>query len=212
MKTAHRGMVRFDKDLQAKCKKHKIKIITTNGATIPYAGNADMPVSGYFDSVNGELAVAKGKDVIEWLEILIHESCHLDQFVEGAAVWNSNDYCDVDGSTIVDLWLNKIVELKPKILDEMIKKIILLERDCDMRAIEKIKKYGLDDIIDLERYTRKSNAYHLSYVAVKNLRKWNKPKKAAYQVEEVLMSFSNKMSKGFTVTEEQFRLLKKHCY
>jgi len=210
--TRHIGLKKFKKDLNFQCKKHGIKLKLINSATIPYIDNTNIQVSGYFDTMNMELAVAKGKDLVEWLEIIIHESCHLDQYVENCEVWNSNSYFDTDVSAIVDLWLSNIIELKPKILSEMINKIIDLERDCDLRAIEKIKKYKLDDIIDLKRYTQKSNAYHLSYIAVKKLRKWNKPNKAAYQVEEVLNSFSNIMSKKYTITDKQFKLLKKYCY
>ncbi len=208
----HKGLIRFEKDLKALCKKHDINIKTGAGATIDYGNNKDIQVSGYFDSMNGELAVAKGKDTVEWVEILVHESCHLDQYVQNAKIWNANEYYDSDASGIVDLWLAKIVEIKPNMLNKMIKGIIDLERDCDLRAIAKIKEYGLDDIIDLKRYVQKSNAYHLSYIAVKRLRKWNKPKKAAYQVEEVLQSFPSVMSKGYSINEKQFKLLKKHCY
>lgn len=210
--TRHVGLKKFKKDLDFQCKKHGIKLKLINTSTIPYVDNTNIQVSGYFDTMNMELAVAKGKDLVEWLEIIIHESCHLDQFVENAPIWTSNEYFDVDASAIIDLWLSKIIELKPKMLSEMINKIIDLERDCDLRAIEKIKKYKLDDIIDLKKYTQKSNAYHLSYIAVKRLRKWNKPNKAAYQVEEVLRNFSTKMSTGYTISDKQFNALKKYCY
>ena len=212
MDIKHKGLDRFRKDLRDKCKKHGITLKLVDTPTIAYVENEEIQVSGYFDSENKILAVACGKDIVEWLEILIHESCHLDQYVEESELWFANDYNGIDASTILDLWLAKIVELKPKMLNEITKKIIDLERDCDMRSIDKIREYGMNDIIDIDLYTRKSNAYHLSYIAVKRLRKWNKPLKAAYQVFPVLHSFQSKMSVGYSITKKQFDLLRKHCY
>jgi hypothetical protein len=212
MSIKHPGYLKFKEDLQKDCKKHGIKLKLIKKPTVPYSNNKKIQISGYFDSYNMELVVATGKEMIEWIEILIHESCHLDQFVEDSKVWNSNDYDGTDGSALIDLWLNRTIELKPYKLNKMINDIIYLERDCDLRAIEKIKKYGLEDVIDLERYCQKSNAYHLSYIAVKRLRKWNKRLKAAYQVEEVLHSFPKHISDKFTLSKYQYNLLKKYCY
>jgi hypothetical protein len=212
MSTRHPGYIKFKQDLMKDCKRHGVKLRLVNKRTIPYSENKKMQISGYFDSFNMELAVATGKEMIEWIEILIHESCHLDQYLEDSVVWTSNDYNDVDASTLIDLWLAGFIELRPKMLDRMIKDIIVLERDCDLRAIEKIKRYGLEDVIDLERYAQKSNAYHLSYVAVKRLRRWNRPMRAAYQTEEVLGYFPKTMSSSFTLTRDQFEALKRHCY
>ena len=212
MKITHKGLDRFNRDLKKQCKKHKIKLSLINTPNIPFVENTKIQVSGYFDSMNLELAVATDKDMKEWVEILIHESCHLDQFVENCKVWASNSFFDVDSSSLLDLWLSNIIELKPRILTKIINEIIDLERDCDKRAIQKIKKYKLTDIINIKEYTQKSNAYHLSYLAIKKLRKWNKTQKAPYQIPEVLESFSTVMAKENVLTNKQFQLLKKHCY
>lgn len=203
---------RFKADLRAQCKKHNIKLKLIHAPTINYVGNAKIQVSGYFDSDAMELAVATDKAPNEWLEILIHESCHLDQYLDDNDFWNDSFIDDVDSSAILDLWLNKRIELNPKQIKDVVKKIIDLERDCDLRAIEKIKKYNLDSIIDLRQYTRKSNAYHLSYDAVAQLRKWNKPLKSPYQVKRIADLFSTTMSKGYKLTKSQFKEVAKECY
>lgn len=203
---------RFKKDLRAKCKKHKVKLQLIDAPSIPFGGNKNINVSGYFDSGELVLVVATKKDKKEWLEILIHESCHLDQYIENCKHWQDQEICEVDVNAILDLWLNKHIEMTDKQIQPVIKKIIDCERDCDLRAIEKIKKYKLDDIIDLKRYTQKSNAYHLSYYAVRKLRRWNIKFKAAYQVEEVLKMFPTTMRKDYTLTSKQLMLMAKKCY
>lgn len=208
----HPGIIKFKRDLRKLCKRHDVKLLLINKPSIPFVGNKDIQVSGYFDSAINEMAVATKKDGIEWLEILIHESCHLDQFLENTKIWNSTDYDGIDACGLIDLWLMKVIELRPRILDEMIHKIIAMERDCDMRAVRKIKKYGLDEIIDIDKYIRKSNAYHLSYVAVKKLRKWNKQNMPAYNSKEVVDLFPSKFCRNFTLTKKQFAVMKKHCY
>jgi len=203
---------RFKADLRALCKKHKIKLKLINLPAIPYATNKKITVSGYFDTGTDTLAVATKKDKKEWLEILIHESCHLDQYIENSPEWDDQEICTVDVNAMLDLWLGKHIEMNDKQVQAVMKKIIDCERDCDLRSIEKIKKYGLDDIINIDRYTQKANAYHLSYYAVRKLRRWNKPLKAAYQVEEVLNLFSTKMNKGYTLTQKQYLTMAKKCY
>lgn len=211
MNNKSKELVKFKQDLAKQCKKHGIKLKLINTPTINYS-NSKIQVSGYFDSVSYELAVATGKDFNEWVEILLHESCHLDQHVENIDLWKETEFYTVDVYTLLDLWLNNTIELKPKVLNNIVRIIINLERDCDTRTVAKIKEYGLDKYIDLDRYIKKSNAYHLSYAAVKVLRKWNKPSQAAYQVEEVLQLFPKTFSKKYTITSEQLKKLKKYCY
>lgn len=202
---------RFKSDLRALCKKHKIKLKLINSNAINY-DDTKINVSGYFDTGEGVLAVATKKDKKEWLEILIHESCHLDQYIENAKCWQELEILGVDVNAILDLWLSKNIEMTDKQVQAVMKKIIDCERDCDLRAIEKIKKYKLENIIDLQRYVKKANAYHLSYYAVRKLRRWNKKLKAAYQVEEVLQLFPSTMNKGYSLTKKQYLTMAKKCY
>lgn len=212
MSLNHPGIIKFKKDLKKKCKLHGIKLKLINKPSITFSATSNMQISGYFDSYNNELAVAIKKNTIEWLEILIHESCHLDQCIENCKVWKNNDHDGIDASTLIDLWLGKKIDLNKLQLNSMINLIIELERDCDIRAIKKMKHYKLQDIIDIPTYTQKSNSYHLSYVAVKKLRRWNKPMKSPYMIEHVFKYFSKNMSNKYTLTDKQFEVLKKNCY
>lgn len=212
MNTTVTNFKKFKDDLKALCKKHKIKLKLIHEKMIPYEANKKITVSGYFDTGTDTLAVATDKDRKEWWEILIHESCHLDQYIENSEHWIDQEICNVDSNAMLDLWLNKHVEMTDKQIQKVIKKIIDCERDCDTRAVAKIKKYHLDDVIDLKRYVQKANAYHLSYYAVRKLRKWNKPLHAAYQIEEVLKLFPTTMNKGYTLTKSQFLAMSQQCY
>ncbi len=203
---------KFKKDLRALCKKHKIKLKLIHKKMIPYEANNKITVSGYFDTGTDTLAVATDKDKKEWWEILIHESCHLDQFLENSPNWINQEIMAVDANALLDLWLYRHIEMTDKQIQKVIKKIIDCERDCDIRAIEKIKKYGLDDVIDLKIYTQKANAYHLSYYAVRKLRKWNKPLRGAYQVEEVRKMFGTTINHGYTLTKSQLLKMSQLCY
>jgi len=211
MKTPDKFKV-FLKDLRILCKKHGIKLKLIHEKNIPYITNKKITVSGYFDTGTDTLAVATNKNPQEWWEILIHESCHLDQYLEDAPHWIDQEIETVDSNALLDLWLNKHIEMTDKQLQKVIKKIIDCERDCDMRSVAKIKKYGLDEFIDIKRYTQKANAYHLSYYAVRKLRKWNKPLHAAYRIEDVLQLFSTSFNKGYSLTKKQLLQMALSCY
>lgn len=203
---------KFKDDLKALCKKHKIKLKLIHEKMIPYENNSKITVSGYFSTGTDTLAVATNKNKADWWEILIHESCHLDQYIEDSEHWVDQEICEVDVNAMLDLWLNKHIEMTDKQVQKVIKKIIDCERDCDRRAIEKIKKYKLDDVIDLDVYAQKANAYHLSYYAVRKLRKWNKPLHAAYQIKEIVNMFPTTLNKGYTLTKSQFLAMSNKCY
>lgn len=207
----HSGVSKFKRDLRVLCKKHNISLKLIYKPNISIESN--ITVSGYFSSDDKELVVATKKDVVDWLEILIHESCHLDQFIEDAEVWaNSALYNGMDTGILYDLWLAGIIELKPKILNEITQLIIDLERDCDKRAVEKIKKYGLSDIIDIDTYIKKSNAYHLFYDAVSKLRRWNNPNKSPYKYEEIYNKFPRYFLKTYKLSKTQFKYIKGICF
>jgi hypothetical protein len=102
-----------------------------------------------------EFVCAYGSD--NFLEILVHESCHLDQLVEESPIWFHKDICGEN----CNIWDVDWGEKHPRKYLKAFKKICELEVDCDIRAIEKIKKYKLP--IDIEEYTISSNIYHACY-------------------------------------------------
>lgn len=119
--------------------------------------------SGYFDEK--ELIVAVKKK--EWLDVLVHESCHLDQFTENSKYWRTGE----DGIIVFDSWLEKEKNYTDNRLEKAIKSTIILELDCEKRTVRKMKKYGIK--FKESYYIQKANSYLLSYWASYRDRKWH---------------------------------------
>jgi hypothetical protein len=175
-------------DVSKKCIENKINF------RLEYAQQVDanhIPCSGYFDETSLVVATKK-KDVQDWLDILIHESCHLDQFVEKSKVWTPDEL----GLFVVEAWIrNKKINSKKAI--EAFHNTILLELDCEKRTVKKIKKYKLSFNIDL--YIQKANAYLYGYGVSYKKKVWpNRPYEKLFIV--------NKMPKKFLKTEEYFNI------
>lgn len=139
-------------DVANKCVQNKINF------RLEYAKHVDVeniPCSGYFDEKT--LAVATKNNYLNWLGILIHESCHLDQFLEGGDIWIP----DKDALTIVENWIHG-KNVARRRLDKGFKNTIALELDCEKRSVQKIKKYDLP--IEINDYIQKANAYLFSYM------------------------------------------------
>lgn len=141
--------------------------------------------SGYFDEK--DLIVASKKK--DWKDVLVHESCHLDQFVENSKYWRDGE----DGIIIMDKWLMKKANYNKKRLEKAIQDTILLELDCEKRTVRKMVKYGIK--FNKTRYIQKANAYLLSYWASYRDRKW-------YPFPYEKKSIYGKMPKVFMKEEE----------
>jgi hypothetical protein len=182
------GITKLIADVSKKCIENKINL------RLEYAEQVDtnnIPCSGYFDEESLVVATKK-KDVQDWLDILIHESCHLDQFVEKSKVWTPDEL----GLFVVEAWIrNKKINSKKAI--EAFHNTILLELDCEKRTVKKIKKYKLSFNIDL--YIQKANAYLYGYGVSYKKKVWpNRPYEKLFIV--------NKMPKKFLKTEEYFNI------
>jgi hypothetical protein len=109
------------------------------------------------------LVVAGGKK--EWLDVLVHESCHMDQYLEGYKYWKCGD----SSLLIIDAWLTG----KKKTHKELVKatkNVIMLELDCERRTVQKMKKYKIP--FNASLYTQKANSYLFGYWATLRDRKW----------------------------------------
>jgi hypothetical protein len=182
------GITKLIADISKKCIENKINF------RLEYAEQVDtnnIPCSGYFDEKSLVVATKK-KKLQDWLDILIHESCHLDQFVEKSKVWCPDEL----GLFVVESWIqNKKINSKKVV--EAFHNTILLELDCEKRTVKKIKKYKLNFNIDL--YIQKANAYLYGYGVSFKKKVWpNRP----YERPSII----NKMPKKFLKTEEYFNI------
>ena len=99
------------------------------------------------------------------MDVLVHESCHLDQFIGKSKLWNSSN----DPVHVVEAWIKgKKVSLNKR--DEAFNNALLLELDCEKRSIKKIKKYKLN--IDTEQYAQKANSYLFAYLVALHEKRW----------------------------------------
>jgi len=125
--------------------------------------------SGYFDEKPLTLAVAVRGSYKRWLPVFVHESCHMDQWLEQDPVWTRrvNRYKPLN---LFDKWLSGKIKLDKDIKNDMIDCILNIELDCEKRTVEKIIKNNLP--INLATYIRKSNAYVWSYRIIQKTRSW----------------------------------------
>lgn len=155
-------------------------------ARVPYMGDPCMLVSGYFiDRPVRELAVAQGKPTDQWLGVLVHESCHMDQWIQEAPCWQ--DAFMPDGREALD-WLNDWVARRLELPQDQVLDIVRrcreLELDCERRAVMRIQQYDLP--LSIEDYIRKANAYVFFYDFIATSRKWYPDDTAPYEQEEVI--------------------------
>jgi len=199
---------RYIQTVKDKCIENNVQMLLTSEETVMVGG---QPCSGYFDDVKPILAVATGKPFEEWAEIFVHESCHLDQFLEGADVWTDHKIHELDATGVMDLWLNGYVEMNPAQSLNITMKIIDVERDCEERVVKKIHDYGLP--IDPVLYAKKANAYVLSYHVVRNLRRWYSNGKSPYGIQEILEMMPNHFDIDYLNPDTALLdVIEKHCF
>lgn len=146
----------FVKNVKRRCKAHNIELVLSPSRAVVLTDSFTTDCSGYFDEVNRVLAVACGKPFEQWIEILIHEYSHMEQFIHDDrwAYWS--DCC-----ARMWEWIDGELELDDENLLYVINGMIDLESDCELRALTNIIKWDLP--INKSRYQRKANLYLYSY-------------------------------------------------
>lgn len=179
----------FIEDLKLYTKENNIKLVLSPEKGVQFSEGGIL-CNGYFDDITSTLACALGKDVSQWLIILLHESCHMDQWVENVPAWTEN----ISGMENIDKWLDGD-NVDMNLIDTEIRLSMSCEIDCEKRTVEKIKKYGLDLVINIDEYIQKSNAYVLFYLWMRKNRKWYIIGKEPYNITDVV----NVMPKTFDI-------------
>ncbi len=168
-------------------------------------------LNGYFDTENKvKLAVATGKPLRQWLPILCHEYSHFQQFTEQCDAWTGIYFKNGEDSGIVlEDWLHG-KDCDIKLVKDSIKRYRQLELDCERRSIKNIKKFNLP--IDLERYTKRANAYIHFYNYLVLSRKWYTVGKEPYRVKQVLDKMPTHLNGSYEKTPKKFlELFKLYC-
>ena len=151
-------------DIASTCMKNNIAFKLTTGC---YVESQIGKCSGYFSGGGDRqaLVVSNPRNSITRLGILIHESCHMDQYLEKAKVWRN-----VGGEHYVYIanWANNPRSRKGGL--ECFKAVVKLELDCEKRVCRKIREYKLP--LDIPEYIQNANYYLFTYIIAKAERRW----------------------------------------
>jgi hypothetical protein len=155
----------FVAHVKRRCTVNKIELVMSPSRNVVITDSFSTDCSGYFDDVNRTLVVACGKPFKDWIEIMVHEYSHMEQWLTDERWGHWTDCC-------LDLWdwLDGDVELDEVQMKVMIDGMIELERDCEVRALENIRKWKLP--INKTRYARKANLYLYSYRVMPIIKKF----------------------------------------
>lgn len=159
----------FINDVKKKCRLHGVQYLKVNAKGVDIGGGATG--TGYFDCYAMVLAYA-GKHE-NWLSTLIHESCHLDQWIEDALVWKRG-FEGKGGTEIEEYCSGK----KVKDIRRALNRVIELELDCEKRAVNVINLYKLS--INVQTYIQRGNAYIQFYNYIKIIKRWSRPGNSPY--------------------------------
>jgi hypothetical protein len=168
--------IRFVKWIKSQCKKYGVKHSLRNVKYLKLSGN--IRCSGYFDDTTDKkptLVVSMNRK--DWIEILVHEYCHLTQWSEGIDLWGKAG----ESLAVIEEWLggNEV-----KDIDYHLGIARDLELDNEKRSVELMKRWGLD--VDIDNYIRKANAYIQFYNYMGKTRRWSNPKNAPYGNQNVV--------------------------
>lgn len=138
-------------DLTSICYENRINLILKNKKSI-------NKCSGSFDGETLNIALnSSNGDHPTIMGIIVHESCHVDQHLEGINIWNDSIFNSGDMWTLYSQ--NKIG--KTKRLKKYFKTLLEIELDCEKRAVKKIIKYNLP--LNISNYIKMANVYLYSY-------------------------------------------------
>lgn len=166
----------------------------------------NIKCAGYFDSGDKVLAAATGHtDTEHWLGIMVHETCHMDQYLEDPLQWKQ-----WEKSPDLDEWLGGTEFSKNK-LEKSINNTQSLEYDCERRAVRKIKKYKLP--LDIKVYIQKANSYIQFFQYLKTTRKWPVPGKLYNKkIYSKLPSEFSKLESYLTLPDTYKQVYDKYLY
>ena len=131
-----------------------------------------------------ELAVATKKPEKIWLEVLVHEFSHFQQYKENCHAWRS---CYLpDGTDSGEIYINWVEgkEYDMDLIKHCLAKTRNMELDCERRTVANIIEFDLP--IDIEAYCKKASAYVHLYNHMVTSRSWYKQGKGPYSHKEIL--------------------------
>ena len=141
-----------------------------------YPTGETSPVAGFFCAEERRLCVATRRSFCSWFPIFVHESCHMQQYLENCESWSNLDIgiVNTDACGLLFDWLEHRIELHANDVAAYCRAVQMLELDCEKRSVRNILDWQLT--VDLDEYVRGANAYVMFYNYVRKHRKWTKEK------------------------------------
>lgn len=175
----------FISNTVTKANENGIRVRMLNVRKVPYTDDPDNVgyCNGYFCDDSKELTVSCDQEFKKWFKVFVHESSHMDQYLEDDPCWCAT-ICGVEAYDIMELWLQHRIELSDEQLDEVIYPCMYIELDCERRALQKI--ISLDLPLDPQQYAQGANAYVYFYWLMKYTRVWYNVNEEPYNIESVV--------------------------
>lgn len=183
----------FVAHVRRRCSANRIELVLSPSRNVVITDSFSTDCSGYFDDVNRTLVVACGKPFKDWIEILVHEYSHMQQWLSDERWSHWSDCC-------LDLWswLDGEKVMNTQQLTKVIDGMIELERDCEVRALENIRYWNLP--INKSRYSRKANLYLYSYRAMPIMKKFPT---GLYENKELISMCPTRIKKNYNVIPQE---------
>ena len=195
------NVLRFIEDLETKCKEYGVKLVLYD---MKFIENDGDKFGGWFDADNKELHCAfPDKIQTKYVELLVHESCHMDQWIENTKYWA----IERRNNSLTEVW--KILKgEKVNKLKYHLKNVQMMEAECEKMSIQKIKDYDLG--INIERYAMKANSYLLFYSVLVETKKWTDY--PPYKFKDIWRGLPDKILSNFEISEDLKQLYFDKCY
>ena len=139
-------------------------------------------MGGWYCTDDHELIVACRRPLDIWVNVLAHESSHMDQHKENCIAWNTVE-APYDKNLQLDAWLEHKIELNTEQLKETIEAVQWMELDAEKRAVRKMRKFNVP--IDIPSTIQRANSYIYFYTMMAAKRQWYKKDQAPYEREEL---------------------------
>ena len=197
----------------------EIAVSNASDVAVKLLNKKQIPVdsircAGYFSDHDDELVVAAAVAQSELVPIMVHESCHRDQYTVNISLWNKKIVLDGEKQEPLNLmhdWLANKIELKPRKLKEILVLCGHLEFDCEKRSAKKIDQFYLP--INLKEYIQKANAYVYMYPILQHTRKWYGKGKAPFAIPAVWTKMPTDFDHDFSKVPTKIKnLILDNCY
>lgn len=195
------NVLKFIEQLKKDCRANQIGLSLYDQKFIIEDGNK---FGGWFCPVKKQLHCSfPNKLQTKFVELLIHESCHMDQFLNQTPKWVKEQ--NNDSLSIFWEWLKNPtkININPHLLN-----VQLMEAECEQLSIQKI--IDLDLGINTQQYTQKANSYLLFYSVLKETKKWcDYP---PYKFKDIWRGLPDKILSNFEISEDLKQLYFDKCY